>query len=98
MAASSPLIGLLCGAVANVLLLVSPQLVKSFDFEFGFCIPGSVNCWDAIYSMPPLDEELVADMVNHPYETQSDSFYFVDNTLVMHNKASYKVRTRRSWR
>mmetsp|Transcript_3834 Transcript_3834/g.6492 ORF Transcript_3834/g.6492 Transcript_3834/m.6492 type:complete len:264 (+) Transcript_3834:58-849(+) len=66
------------------------KLVKSFDFEFGFCIPGSVNCWDAIYSMPPLDAELVSEMVNHPYETQSDSFYFVDNTLVMHNKASYK--------
>jgi hypothetical protein len=72
-------------------LCVFLQLVKSFDFEFGFCIPGSVNCWDAIYSMPPLDDDLVADMVNHPYETQSDSFYFVDNTLVMHNKASYKV-------
>jgi hypothetical protein len=66
------------------------KLVKSFDFEFGFCIPGSVNTWDAIYSMPPLDDDLVADMVAHPYETQSDSFYFVDNTLVMHNKASYK--------
>lgn len=72
--------------------LVALQLVKSFDFEFGFCIPGSVNCWDAIYSMPPLDDALVADMVDHPYETQSDSFYFVDNTLIMHNKASYKVR------
>ena len=23
------------------------QLIKSFDFEFGFCIPGSVNTWDA---------------------------------------------------
>lgn len=66
------------------------QLVKSFDFEFGFCIPGSVNTWDAVYSMPPLSEDLLADMVSNPFETQSDSFYFVDNALVMHNKASYK--------
>lgn len=31
----------------------------------------------------------VREMVLHPYETQSDSFYFVDNKLVMHNKADY---------
>ncbi len=29
-------------------------------------------------------------MVKHPYETVSDSFYFVKNELVMHNKAYYK--------
>lgn len=28
-------------------------------------------------------------MVECPYETRSDSFYFVDNRLVMHNKADY---------
>jgi len=31
----------------------------------------------------------VRDMVEHPYETKSDSFYFVDDRLVMHNKADY---------
>jgi protein unc-119 len=34
------------------------KLVKSFDFQFGFCIPGSTNTWDAVYSLPPLSEEL----------------------------------------
>jgi len=34
------------------------QLVKSFDFAFGFCIPGSTNTWDSVYAMPPLSEEL----------------------------------------
>lgn len=29
-------------------------------------------------------------MIAHPFETRSDSFYFVDNELIMHNKASYK--------
>lgn len=28
-------------------------------------------------------------MVENPYETRSDSFYFVDGKLVMHNKAEY---------
>lgn len=29
-------------------------------------------------------------MISNPFETKSDSFYFVNGELVMHNKASYK--------
>lgn len=29
-------------------------------------------------------------MIENPFETKSDSFYFVDGKLIMHNKASYK--------
>lgn len=153
------------------------QLLKSFDFHFGFCIPSSKNTCEHIYDFPPLSEELsewagscgqrdsetpswgdcgsdslsshpgslvsghhshvtyretwsprgwgnslrffslslshslegpavallrlltsappgwaslaVNEMIRHPYETQSDSFYFVDDRLVMHNKADY---------
>jgi protein unc-119 len=65
------------------------QLVKSFDFKFGFCIPSSVNTWEAVYDMPPLSDDLINDMINNPFETKSDSFYFVDNQCIMHNKASY---------
>lgn len=28
-------------------------------------------------------------MIDMPYETKSDSFYFVDDKLIMHNKADY---------
>lgn len=28
-------------------------------------------------------------MVENPFETRSDTFYFVDGKLVMHNKAEY---------
>jgi len=65
------------------------QLVKSFDFDFGFCIPNSTNTWEAIYDMPELDPELRQAMIDFPWETQSDSFYFVGDRLVMHNKAKY---------
>ncbi|XP_028022701.1 protein unc-119 homolog A isoform X6 [Balaenoptera acutorostrata] len=65
------------------------QLLKSFDFHFGFCIPSSKNTCEHIYDFPPLSEELINEMIHHPYETQSDSFYFVDDRLVMHNKADY---------
>ncbi|CAB1120738.1 unnamed protein product [Ectocarpus sp. CCAP 1310/34] len=66
------------------------QLIKSYDFGFGFCIPASTNTWDAVYQVPPLDEDLIEEMIANPFETKSDSFYFVDDELIMHNKASYK--------
>jgi len=65
------------------------RLLKSFDFEFGFCIPNSKNTCEHIYEFPQLPEELVQEMINGPYETRSDSFYFVDDALIMHNKADY---------
>ncbi|XP_029375161.1 protein unc-119 homolog B isoform X1 [Echeneis naucrates] len=65
------------------------KLLKSFDFEFGFCMPSSKNTCEHIYEFPPLSEDIIREMILHPYETQSDSFYFVDNKLVMHNKADY---------
>ena len=65
------------------------QLVKSFDFSFGFCIPNSTNSWEAIYDMPALTPEWEQAIVQNPFETRSDSFYFVNNQLIMHNKAEY---------
>lgn len=34
------------------------QLLKSFDFEFGFCIPSSKNTCEHIYEFPQLSEDL----------------------------------------
>lgn len=66
------------------------RLVKSFDFNFQFCIPNSTNEWEAIYDMPDLADDEVEDMLKSSKGTSSDSFYFVDGKLVMHNKAHYK--------
>jgi hypothetical protein len=65
------------------------KLMKSFDFTFGFCIPNSTNSWEAIYSMPELTPEEEQTMVDTPYGAKSDSFYFINSQLVMHNKAEY---------
>ncbi|TNM89973.1 hypothetical protein fugu_004207 [Takifugu bimaculatus] len=65
------------------------RLLKNFDFDFGFCIPNSRNTCEHIYEFPQLPDELIRQMVARPYETRSDSFYFVDNKLIMHNKADY---------
>lgn len=34
------------------------RLLKTFDFEFGFCIPHSRNTCEHIYEFPPLTPEL----------------------------------------
>ena len=65
------------------------RLLKSFDFTFGFCMPNSKNSCEHIYDFPQLTEGELEDMVKSPYETRSDSFYFVNNKLIMHNKADY---------
>ena len=63
--------------------------LKTFDFDFGFCIPDSVNTCEHIYEFPAMDEATAQLMIEHPFETRSDSFYFVEDKLVMHNKADY---------
>ncbi|XP_077008304.1 protein unc-119 homolog B [Tamandua tetradactyla] len=64
-------------------------LLKNFDFDFGFCIPSSRNTCEHIYEFPQLSEDVIRLMIENPYETRSDSFYFVDNKLIMHNKADH---------
>mmetsp|Transcript_18895 Transcript_18895/g.16319 ORF Transcript_18895/g.16319 Transcript_18895/m.16319 type:complete len:82 (+) Transcript_18895:423-668(+) len=65
------------------------KLIRSFDFTFPFCIPNSCNDWENIYDIPELTEEQKKEMINSPFETKSDSFYFANGKLVMHNKAEY---------
>eukprot|EP00455_Lapot_gusevi_P007758 TRINITY_DN13312_c0_g2_i1.p1 TRINITY_DN13312_c0_g2~~TRINITY_DN13312_c0_g2_i1.p1 ORF type:complete len:186 (-),score=37.91 TRINITY_DN13312_c0_g2_i1:310-867(-) len=66
------------------------RLIRSYDFTFHFCIPNSTNTWEAIYEVPELDPAEIEDMINNPHAVQSDSFYFVQDKLIMHNKASYE--------
>lgn len=65
------------------------KLLKNFEFSFDFCIPNSTNEWETLYTLPKLAESLKEEMIKSPWEIKSDSFYFVDNKLVMHYKAIY---------
>jgi hypothetical protein len=64
-------------------------LIKSFEFKFDFCIPNSTNTWEYIYTVPDMDPKVKEEVIAHPWETRSDSFYFVEGKLIMHNKALY---------
>ena len=48
----------------------------------------SMLCSFDLFSFSFLDFT-VQEMIDHPFETKSDSFYFVDGKLIMHNKADY---------
>ena len=78
------------------------KLLKSFVFEFGFVIPDSINNAEHIYEVsvdlrrlfkivpfkvPKLDKKLLDLIEQNPYETRSDSFYFVDGELIMHHRS-----------
>jgi len=66
------------------------KLMKSFDFNFGAAlIPNSENSIEHIYEMPKISDKIKKQMIESPWETKSDSFYFVENRLIMHNKAQY---------
>ncbi|XP_056144333.1 protein unc-119 homolog B [Lampris incognitus] len=64
-------------------------LLKTFDFEIGFCIPYSRNTCEHIYCLPDLGPGTVEEMIANPFETRSDSFYFANNKLILHHKAEY---------
>ena len=65
------------------------KCIKSYEFKFGFCIPGSKNTLEVIYDLPQLTPEEKEEMIRSPWETKSDTFFFVDNQLIIHNRAEY---------
>jgi hypothetical protein len=65
------------------------QLVQSYEFTLPFVIPGTRNTWEMIYTKPEFNDEWKNALISYPYETRSDSFYFVEGVLVMHNRAEY---------
>jgi hypothetical protein len=65
------------------------MLIKSYDFLNPFCMPNSTNTWEVCYSMPELAPEWRQELMNNPWESRSDTFYFIGGRLIMHNRAEY---------
>jgi len=65
------------------------QLIRSYDFILPFVIPNTKNTWEVIYVMPELSQEWRDALISAPWETKSDTFYFADGQLIMHNRAEY---------
>lgn len=86
-----PTLGLLCLAPFGTLRLKEGNSLRLFSLSLSHSPEGpAVAClWLLTFAPPGWGSFAVNEMIRHPYETQSDSFYFVDDRLVMHNKADY---------
>ena len=65
------------------------RVIRSYDFKFGFVIPGSTNSWEFIYDLPELSDAERLEIAEAPWEVKSDSFFFADGKLIIHNRAEY---------
>ena len=63
------------------------SILKSRDITLSTKVHRQQEHCEHIYDFPTLSEELIGEMIAHPYETQSDGCYFVDDWLVMLNEA-----------
>ena len=65
------------------------RCIRSYDFRFDFIMPGSENSIELIYDLPQLSEEEHWAIVNKPWGVRSDTFFFVEGRLIIHNRAVY---------
>ena len=68
------------------------KVIRSYSFEFGFVIPNSTNSWEFIYDLPQLTEQEMQEIIDAPWEVKSDSFFFADDKLMIHNRAIYNYQ------
>ena len=68
------------------------KVIRSYEFKFGFVIPNSNNSWEFIYDLPELSEEEMKEIIEAPWEVKSDSYFFADDKLIIHNRAIYNYQ------
>ena len=65
------------------------RCIQDFSFTFGFVIPNSTNEWEFCYDLPNLTPEEKQEVIEAPWEVKSDSFFFAEGRLIIHNRAEY---------
>ena len=65
------------------------RVIRDYGFKFGFVIPNSTNSWEFVYDLPELSEEEMLEIQSAPWEVKSDSFFFANGRLIIHNRAEY---------
>jgi len=63
--------------------------IAQYSFDFPFCAPNSRNTWEYIYELPKLDEEIITELVKNGGKLESDTFFFVQEELILHNKSNF---------
>ena len=65
------------------------KVIRDYGFKFGFVIPNSTNSWEFVYDLPELSDEEMLEIQSAPWEVKSDSFFFANGRLIIHNRAEY---------
>ena len=65
------------------------RVIRDYSFRFGFVIPNSTNEWEFVYDMPNFTEEEMQEIIDAPWEVKSDTFFFAEGRLIIHNRAEY---------
>lgn len=65
------------------------ERIASYEFKLPFCPPNTRNTAEYIYEVPALDDKIIQEISNNGLSTYSDTFFFVNGELIMHNKAEY---------
>ena len=68
------------------------EVIRSYSFKFGFVIPNSNNSWEFIYDLPQFSPEKMQEIIDSPWEVKSDSFFFAEGKLIIHNRAIYNYQ------
>ena len=61
------------------------HLLKSFDFDFGFCIPNSRNTCEHIYEFPQLSDGMSESLPSPPFPIASSIFFACQGLEHKHN-------------
>ena len=79
--------------VKNLILIENhyfkDQRIAHYEFKLPFCPPNTKNTAEYIYEVPELDEKIIQEISSKGLNTYSDTFFFVNGELIMHNKAEY---------
>ena len=68
------------------------EIIAQYVFKFPFCSPNSVNTWEYVYELPKLPKEYVNDIIQNGTKTFSDTFFFVEDKMILHNKSVYNFK------
>ena len=63
--------------------------IASYKFTLPFCAPNSVNTWEYVYDIPKLPQEYIQNLISGNAKNTSDTFFFVQGKMILHNKSDY---------
>ena len=80
-------------AVKNLVLIENHYFkgkrIAMYEFKLPFCSPNSKNQVEYVYEVPQLEDSIVQEILTKKLSTHSDTFFFADGEIIMHNKAEY---------